>query len=261
MIRRLCFYLAFALIASNAVAAEPLPRAHSHNDYTRPRPLIDALENGFCSVEADIFLVDGELLVAHDRDKVSPDRTLEGMYLAPLHERVRANGGRVYPNGPEFTLIIDIKADPEGAYAKLRELLKAHSEMLTEFREGQIIPRAVTVVISGARPIETMAAEEVRWAAVDGRPPDLETNPPVALVPLVSQSWGAMFRWRGSGPMPEDERAKLHAFVNKAHEQGRRVRFWATPEREAFWEELNAAGVDLINTDQLAKLRAFLEQQ
>ena len=29
-------------------------------------PLFDALEQGFCSVEADIHLVDGKLLVAHD---------------------------------------------------------------------------------------------------------------------------------------------------------------------------------------------------
>jgi hypothetical protein len=36
------------------------------------------------------------------------------------------------------------------------------------------------------------------------------------------------------------------------------VRFWATPEKVAVWEELRAAGVDLINTDQLADLRRFL---
>jgi hypothetical protein len=254
----ICLVFLAAPLAS-APASSPFPRAHSHNDYNRPRPLLDALENGFCSVEADIFLVDGELLVAHDRDKVNPERTLEGMYLAPLLERVKANGGRVYPGGPEFTLLIDIKSDGEAAYAKLREQLEKHSEMLTEFRSGAVKPGAVTVVISGDRPTAKIAADEVRYCAVDGRPNDLESNPPKELVPLVSQSWGAMFKWRGAGPMPEDERAKLHEFVKKAHEQGRRVRFWATPEREEFWNELLAANVDLINTDQLLRLRTYLE--
>ena len=45
---------------------EPLAQAHAHNDYEHPRPLLDALDHGFTSVEADVWLVDGELLVAHD---------------------------------------------------------------------------------------------------------------------------------------------------------------------------------------------------
>src|SRR4030095_12119754 len=49
-----------------AFAQTPLLRAHAHNDYEHTRPLLDALEQGFCSVEADIYLIDGELRVAHD---------------------------------------------------------------------------------------------------------------------------------------------------------------------------------------------------
>ena len=39
------------------------PRAHAHNDYEHARPLLDALAFGFCSVDADIWLVGGELPV------------------------------------------------------------------------------------------------------------------------------------------------------------------------------------------------------
>jgi hypothetical protein len=46
--------------------------------------------------------------------------------------------------------------------------------------------------------------------------------------------------------------------VARAHERGRLVRFWATPESETVWAELLAAGVDLINTDRLADLQKFL---
>lgn len=58
--------------------------------------------------------------------------------------------------------------------------------------------------------------------------------------------------------MPEAEREKLRRVVRTAHDAGRRVRFWETPESEALWRELVAAGVDLINTDDLPGLRAFL---
>ncbi|MEC4021166.1 hypothetical protein QMK28_34095, partial [Streptomyces sp. H27-D2] len=34
----------------------PLRRAHAHNDFVHPRPLLDALSHGFASVEADIWL-------------------------------------------------------------------------------------------------------------------------------------------------------------------------------------------------------------
>ena len=67
----------------------PLARAHAHNDYEHERPLLDALSHGFTSVEADIYLVGGELLVAHDPEDVVPGRTLQNLYLDPLARRVR----------------------------------------------------------------------------------------------------------------------------------------------------------------------------
>ena len=67
-----------------APARYPLRHAHAHNDYEHPRPLLDALDHGFTSVEADVFLVDGQLLVAHDPADLDPARTLESLYLDPL---------------------------------------------------------------------------------------------------------------------------------------------------------------------------------
>jgi hypothetical protein len=46
--------------------------------------------------------------------------------------------------------------------------------------------------------------------------------------------------------------------VEQAHQRGRVVRFWATPESAPLWQELLNAGVDLVNTDKLAALRNFL---
>ena len=59
------------------------------------------------------------------------------------------------------------------------------------------------------------------------------------------------------------DRRKLHEIVDTAHARGYDVRFWATPDlagdaRAAVWRELLAAGVDAINTDDLAGLQEFL---
>ena len=67
----------------------------------------------------------------------------------------------------------------------------------------------------------------------------------------------------GVGEMPVDEKEKLNHIVSTSHENGQKVRFWATPDlpgpqREAIWEELLNVGVDFINTDDLAGLQEFM---
>ena len=230
-----------------------LPGAHAHNDYMHARPLLDALKNGFCSVEADIHLVNGKLLVAHDADKVDPGRTLEELYLKPLRDRATRKALR----GP-FSLMIDIKTEAEPTYGALRDLLKEYATVLTAFTSNSVTTNAITIIISGNRPISTISNEPVRFAAVDGRLPDLQTNPPRSLVPWISDNWTKHFTWRGEGAFPDAERKKLEAFVKQAHEQGRKIRFWAAPDERRGWAVLRRAGVDLINTDNLEGLRGFL---
>jgi hypothetical protein len=247
-----------ALAAPPAPPVVPLRHAHAHNDYQHHRPLFDALDRGFCSVEADVFLVKGELLVGHTWFDLRPDRTLEKLYLRPLRERAQAGKGQIYPKGPAFYLLVDIKTEGKATYAALDKLLARYADVLSVSRDGRFERKAVTVVISGNCPREVIAAQKVRYAGIDGRPGDLKSEAPAHLMPYISASWGSQFRWRGAGPMPEAERQKLRAMVRQAHAGGRLVRFWATPERPALWRELRAAGVDLVNTDKLDELRHFL---
>ncbi len=238
--------------------ATPLIRAHAHNDYEHKRPLLDALDHGFCSVEADIYLVEGQLLVAHNRSDVKPERTLQALYLDPVREIVKKNGGRVYPGGPECTLLIDMKSDWHSTYPVLRKVLEQYGGMLTTFRDGLTETNAIRVIISGNRAKEMFAGEAVRYTAYDGALPDLESSEPASLIPWISSSWSQTFKWRGSGGFPEAQKTKLREIVTKAHEKGRRVRFWATPDLPAVWRELIAADVDLLNADDLAGLESFL---
>jgi hypothetical protein len=56
------------------VVSHTISQGHAHNDYLHDRPLLDALDAGFSSVEADIFLVDDQLLVAHTAREIDPER-------------------------------------------------------------------------------------------------------------------------------------------------------------------------------------------
>jgi hypothetical protein len=255
----------FSSFSRQPLAADepkPLPRAHAHNDYEHTRPLLDALDCGFCSVEADVWLVKGDLLVAHTPLDWKPERTLEKLYLDPLRDRAKANGGTVHKAaGTPFFLMIDVKTDAKETYAALAKVLEKYADLLTVTRDGKTEPRAVTVVISGNRDPKALAEQKVRYAALDGRPADLNGDAPAHLVPWVSESWKVLFKWDGTGAMPDAERTKLRALVAKAHKQGRKVRFWATPEKEAVWKELLAADVDFLNTDKLKELEKFFREQ
>jgi hypothetical protein len=254
-----------AALASAVAGADtpvvPVRQAHAHNDYEHPRPLHDALSHGFCSVEADIYLIDGQLLVAHDRKDVRPGRTLQALYLDPLRERVKANGGKVYRDGPPFWLLVDIKSEAVATYKALHDVLSGYADILTAVDNNKVEPKAVTVVVSGNRARDVMTAQPRRYAGLDGRLADLGADLPAHLLPWISDNWGLHFRWKGDGPMPGAERDKLREVVKKAHDRGRLVRFWATPENPAVWAELHAAGVDLINTDKLADLQRFLREK
>jgi glycerophosphoryl diester phosphodiesterase len=250
--------VALFLLTTLGNAQTPLPNAHAHNDYEHKRPLLDALDHGFCSVEADIHLVNGKLLVAHDLEHVQPDRTLESLYLEPLKARIEGNKGSVYTSRSEFFLLIDIKTAADPTYAALSETLKRYGPILTEFHSGKTERKAVTVIISGNRPIATMSNETVRLAGVDGRLPDLKANPSTALFPWISDNWINNFKWRGEGPLSTEDKEKLATLVRQSHEQGRKLRLWGTPDTPAAWRELQLAGVDFINTDDLAGLQKFL---
>ena len=246
---------------ARAEDGKPLSQAHAHNDYLHARPLLDALDHGFTSVEADIFLVDGRLLVAHSQRELKPERTLQALYLDPLRERVKANGRSVYPGGEPFHLLIDLKSAGEPTYAALSKVLAEYADILSTVRDGKAEQKAVSVSISGNRPIATITNESLRFAGIDGRLGDLDSDLPAHVMPIVSDNWSLHFKWRASGPMPDAERQKLRDAVAKSHAHGRRIRFWATPDNAPMWRELHAAGVDMINTDDLAGLEKFLRGQ
>jgi len=241
----------------------PLPNAHAHNDYEHERPLLDALAQGFTSVEVDVHLVEGELYVSHDAPEVlEATKTLEKLYLQPLSERVEQNGGLVYPNYEgDFYLMIDVKTAAEPTLTAILETLKSYESMLTITKGKLITKRAVRVFISGNRDKERILTANPAWVALDGRPDDLGKGNEAAVMPVISDRYWNHLKWRGEGPMPKAEHKHLKSLVRRTHAEGKKLRLWASPENKKVWKALSKAGVDFINTDELVELRKFLLKQ
>ena len=97
----LFFCCKISLFVMGQVVAVPF--THAHNDYLHPRPLQDALAQGFVSVEADILLSDDHLYVGHNKEDLvtKPLLDLEKVYLQPLFERYLDNSKSIYPDYPD----------------------------------------------------------------------------------------------------------------------------------------------------------------
>ena len=260
---KLVISLMLFIVLSPGVAAQviPLPTAHSHNDYEQKNPLQDALRNGFTSVEADILYIYGKLFVGHNM----PDsrwhslKKLKKQYLKPLFKRYKANNGFIYPgyDGP-FYLWIDIKFEPQRSYRLLRRQLLPYKEMLTYAENGQLHPGKVTVILSGARPFAELLADSLQLMTLDGRPEDLPQNYPTQIMPFISENAGKVCQVNSYEEVDEAAIRRIYQLTAKAKAQGKKVRLWATPEDEQLWTILQDAGVGLINTDDLGRLRRFL---
>ncbi len=236
--------------------------AHSHNDYVHEKPLFDALDCNFKSIEADVFSIGDSLFVAHNFNDIKPGQTLRRLYLEPLKNRIRQNNGSVYGNGEEVILFIDIKDDGLRTYKLLDKILQEYKNEVSVFENGTKAQKSILVVVSGNRPFDFMQSQTIRYAGFDGRMANLDSDIPPTLMPIVSDNWSKYFKWNGKGEIPLKEKQKLYDIAHKAKSKGYILRFWNTPnrtteQRNAVWTELKNAGVGLIGADNLKEMQQF----
>lgn len=252
--------LFFFCIWKNATHAQTvaLPSAFAHNDYRHKHPFHDAIKNGFTHIESDIFLHNGRLLVSHRSPYFRGNHTLENMYLKPLSDYIISRQNATQTAMDTITLMIDVKSNGEKTYAALKDLFEKYKPLLSYSENGQIVHRNLTIVLSGNRPLSMLRDEETRHFFVDERLQHVNSDEQFnSMYAMASCRYAKLFKWKGKGPMPENERKLLCDLVAKAHEFGKKVRLWASPEKEKVWTELLNCGVDLINTDKLEEFRAF----
>lgn len=233
-------------------------RAHSHNDYEHPRPLLDALEQRFYSVEADIYFDGGKLSVSHTPWGFKG--TLQQLYLDPLQARVSAQGS-VHGDGLPFTLWVDLKDGGPETVNTLHALLERYP-MLTRFEDGEVRPGPVTVVLTGdARAKQDLVTRFSRRAAVrDSNDYSPEDPPADTAWRFYALKWSDYLRSSETGALDETQRARLACIVHNAHQGGRQLRFYGVPDHPDAWRIALEFGIDFIQTDSPTALSAFLEQ-
>ena len=220
---------------------QPLQRRmaewHAHSDYEHPKPLMQALQSGFNSVEADIHLNHERLLIGHNQ-VTSRSPVLAERYLQPLDSLCQLYNGHASPDGRPFTLMIDIKTGGIETYNELQRVLTSFSCL----RQGKI-----KLLLSGNVPKQEILRSSfpTNQICVDGRPEDLGKGIPSSQMPWISDRFS---RWSGGNL----ELEKIAGLAKKVHEEGKKLRLWAIPDEPAAWEKLFEAGVDILNTDQLS---------
>jgi hypothetical protein len=234
----------------------PHLKAHAHNDYEHVHPLFDALQNGFNSVEADVHLKDGALLVAHNKATSQSPRLLN-LYLRPMDSLLKVNRGSIYAKSTTaFYLMIDIKTDGAKTYRAVREMLAMFPKLKCK---GPSCP--VKIFLSGERPVSLMMADGYDGLSIDGRPSDLEKGYSVEWMPVISDNYSKWCSWDGKSFPKGNELRRIKDLAQRVHAEGRKLRLWAIPDNILAWRELSNAGVVLINKDHLEALNRYLTQR
>jgi len=227
--------------------------AHSHNDYEQAFPFWTAWKQGFGSIEADIFLHQGALLVAHEKNQLKRHYTLDSLYLEPLQKCILENKGQVYADSNRFLqLMIDIKTEAHPTLSVLAETLKKYPDLIN-------CPTLV-ITISGNRPAPNDFVNWPPWIHFDAVPGTIYPDMALSKVEMFSDNFKTYSSWNGKGRIPESEKTVLLSLIEKTHQSGKKIRFWNAPDGLNSWYAFTSMGVDYINTDQVEGLGNFFRQ-
>ncbi|RYZ54384.1 MAG: alkaline phosphatase, partial [Chitinophagaceae bacterium] len=218
--------------------------AHAHNDYENDHPFWGAYKSGFGSIEADVFLHNGQLVVAHDSAQLSRLWTLDSLYLRPIEQCLQANGGSIYPDSTKsLQVMVDIKSEAGPTLQILVQAIKAFPSL-----RGA---KTLKFVISGNRPLPSAFPSYPCWILFDGEMQKSYTPEEWKRIEMVSGNFKKISGWNGKGRMVEKERTALKNLVAATHARGKKIRFWNTPDNLNTWYTFLDEGVDYLNTDRI----------
>lgn len=258
--RYLSGVLLFVLVSvAGGLSAQVL--IHSHNDYTHAHPFWGAYGQRANSIEADVFPVSGELMVAHSKDQISPAHTLDSMYLDPIVRLFQRNQNKTVSSDPAYTfyLMIDIKEKWSEVLPLLIRKLQAHQACF----DRKVNPMAVQVFISGNRPPDSTFRKYPSVILFDGLPGVRYAAADLKKIVMISTDFSIYSNWDGQGKLPEADARKIRTVIDAAHRltpgKGKPVRFWGAPDTRACWGTLRGLGADVINTDEVKACKEFIQ--
>lgn len=225
----------------------------AHNDYVQPVPFYVAYAQQAGYIEADIFLQNNTLLVAHTKEELDNTRTLEELYLKPLQQQIARTKGLAYADPARtLTLMIDLKTEGTPTLTALVKTLKRYPALLA--------CKNLQFTVSGDMPEPSRWSEYPAFIHFDGRPGITYTEAQWQRIALVSTSFNDQVAWNGKGIPVAAAREKIAALLHDAHAHNKKLRFWATPDFENAWLVMMDLKVDILNTDHVTELNTFLKK-
>jgi alkaline phosphatase len=220
-----------------------LANVHSHNDYEQKIPFELAYTNQLGSIEADIHLVGGKILVGHDAKDLLPNRSLENLYLAPL---LAYN-----TTSRKLQLLIDVKTEAIRTLDSLIALLKQYPSLINN--------KNITITISGNTPPDSIFIQYPKFIHFDGRIFKNYTPEQLSKISLISEDYGKFTMWKKTWPMQIAEEEKIKSAIKKIHALNKPIRLWGTPDFPLAWEKFIAMKIDFINTDKIEEITQFFQ--
>lgn len=255
--KRICTVFVLLTLCAAARAQYPV-LIHSHNDYAQLSPFWLAYSQRARTVECDMFHVGGsKFLIGHGRDDFRYNQIFDVWYLNPIVQIYRYNGGRAWADDNEnyLQLYIDRKSEDPDAFIKaLARKLKKYPDVF----DSSVNPLACRVV-TGGDPKDFDKYPSI--ISFEGHPSIEYTPAQLERVAFFSDYFGNYSEWKGEGPLPAGDEAKIRAAVEKVHRLGKQFRLWGAPDNPVAWEKLISLGLDYINTDKLAECAMFLSDR
>lgn len=246
--------LALALTCCGVAAAQPPVLIHSHNDYAQRVPFYQAYAQQVSSIEADVFLHDGQLLVGHDVEDLRADMTFEALYVEPIVTLFARNGGRAFRDSDQtLQLMVELKSETDPTLRAVAALLGRWPEVF----DPEVNPAAVRVAVTGRVPAPEAFDRYPRFLGFDGAWDADYTPEQLERIALISTNFRDFSQWNGKGTIIPAEKERLEQVIDRAHEQGKPVRFWNAPEGTTVYYTFYDMGIDYINTDNPEVCAAF----
>ena len=201
-------------------------------------------------MEADLFLVKGKLLVAHDKEELDAAPKLKSLYLKPIIKLFKKHQGRISSDtGYAPVLMLDIKENGDAVIAAIVKAVKKHRKVF----DRRVNPMAVQIVISGDRGVFGQWTSYPSYIFFDGRPHENYDAATLQRVGFISDAYKNYAK-------PADSTAyKLQKVSAQVHQQNKLLRIWGMPDNEDSWQLQMQWGIDIINTDKVAECRNKLK--
>ena len=225
--------------------------AHSHNDYKNSIPFYRAYNDGFGSIEADVYAVNGRLLVAHEESEITPARSLKAMYINPLVTNLKKDKAR------RLRLLIEIKKD----YTITLPLVLKELRPLRKYFSYPSHPGKLTITMTGAVPPGPVMLQYPGWLNFDVGHLKGYTTEQLKKIELVSADFWEYSKWNGRSELKAPDVKRLKGIIDSAHAAGKKVRFYGTPDTPLCWKTMIKLNTDVINTDHLDELAEFLNRK